>query len=227
MTAVWAWFRLDLRLRWRALVVLALLVAFASGTVMTALAGARRGGSALDRLLADTLPATVVALPNEPGFDWDVVRDLPEVAALSGFAVTDYRIDEIPPGDEVSTWFPSTDTEILDTIERPVVLEGRMLDPNRVDELVVTPNFLSHYGMQIGDRLTLRLFTPEQIDAWDVAATWGHPRARPFRPRSSAWSARSGSPIAPVTSSGVSSPRPHCFRPTPTTSSGPVEPPGT
>jgi ABC-type lipoprotein release transport system permease subunit len=163
MTAVWTWFRLDLRLRWRSLLMLALLFAFASGTVMTALAGARRGGSALDRLLADTLPATVVALPNEPGFDWDAVRSLPEVAPLSGF--TDYRIDEIPPGDEVSTWFPSTDTEILKTIERPVVLEGRMLDPTRVDELVVTPRFLTHYGMQVGDRLTLRLFTPEQIDA--------------------------------------------------------------
>ncbi len=168
MTAVWTWFRLDLRLRRRSLLVLALLIAFSSGTVMTALAGARRSGSALDRLLAHTLPATVVALPNEPGFDWDAVRSLPEVAALSGFAVTEYRIDEIPPGDEVSTWFPSTDTEILDTIERPVVLEGRMLDSNKVDELVVTPRFLAHYGMQVGDRLTLRLFTPEQIDAWEL-----------------------------------------------------------
>jgi len=165
VTAVVTWFRLDLRLRWRSLLVLALLVAFASGTVMTALAGARRGGSALDRLLADTLPATVVVLPNEPGFDWDAIRSLPEVAALSGFAITDYRIDELPPGDEVGTWFPPADAEILDTIERAVVLDGRMLDPGKVDELIVTPRFLTHYGMHVGDKLTLRLFTPEQIDA--------------------------------------------------------------
>jgi hypothetical protein len=164
MTAVWAWFRLDFRRRWRSLLVFALLIAFASGTVMTALAGARRGGSAVDRLLARTLPATVVALPNEPGFDWDAVRALPEVAALTGFAVTDYRIDGIPPDDDVSVWFPSTDSEIFDTIERPIVLEGRMLDPSRVDEMVVTPQFLAHYGMQVGDSVTMRLFTPDQID---------------------------------------------------------------
>lgn len=165
MTAVWTWFRLDLRQRWRSLLVVALLVAFASGTVMTALAGARRGNSVVDRLLARTLPTTIVALPNEPGFDWAPVRDLPEVAALTGFAVTDYLIDELPPGDDVGTWFPSTDAEIFDTIERPVVLQGRVLDPTRQDEVVVSPRFLSHYAMQVGDKLTLHMFTPEQLDA--------------------------------------------------------------
>ncbi len=164
MTAVWAWFRLDLRRRWRSLAVLAILVAFASATVMTALAGARRGASAVDRLLVDTLPTSVVALPNEPGFDWGPIRDLPEVAALSGFAVTDYRIDEVPPEDQVSVWFPSTDSEIFDTIERPIVIAGRLPDPTRADEVVVSPRFLAHYGMHLGDTVTLDLFTPEQID---------------------------------------------------------------
>jgi ABC-type lipoprotein release transport system permease subunit len=168
MTAVWTWFRLDLSRRWRSLLVLALIVAFASGTVMTALAGARRGDTALNRLLARTLPADVVALPNEPGFDWDAVRAFPEVTALTGFAVTDYRIDGIPPGDSVGTWFPSTDTEVFETIERPVILEGRLLDPTRVDEVVVTPQFLAYHEMHVGDSLTLHMFTPEQIDVMDA-----------------------------------------------------------
>src|SRR5262245_55792017 len=106
LVAVWAWLRLDLRRRWRSVTVVAVVVALSSGVVMAASAGARRGSSAMDRLLARTLPATALVQPNDPGFDWAPVRRLPGVAALGTLIGGDIRL----AGSDVTT---GTDDDAL------------------------------------------------------------------------------------------------------------------
>ena len=157
------WLRLDLRRRWRSLVVLALLVALSAGVVLTAVAGARRGDTAFGRLWARTLPATVVVLPNQPGFDWAKVRALPEVTALGLFAV--YYGAAVEGMDGVDLGFPPANADAFQTVERPVVLAGRMANPGRADEAVVTPHFLTAHHKRVGDILTLHLSTPAQAAA--------------------------------------------------------------
>jgi FtsX-like permease family protein/MacB-like protein len=154
------WLRLDLRRRWRSLVVLALLVALSACVVLTAMAGARRGATAFDRLWARTLPATVTVLPNQPGFDWTKVRALPEVTALGLFAV--YYGAAVEGMDGVDLGFPPANADAFQTVERPVVLAGRMADPSRADEVIVTPHFLTARHKRIGDTLTVRLSSPAQ-----------------------------------------------------------------
>ena len=121
------WLRLDLRRRWRSLVVLALLVALSSGVVLTAVAGARRGDTAFDRLWARTLPATVTVLPNQPGFDWAKVQALPGVTTMSLFAVYyGAAVDGIP---DANLDFPPANAALFQTVEHPVILAGRRPTP--------------------------------------------------------------------------------------------------
>ncbi len=161
MNVVRAWLRIDLRRRWRSLAVLTLLLCLAGGTVLTSLAGARRGASAQARLAERTLPATSAILANTPGFDWAKIAALPEVAALTKFVVAyDMTLEGV--GDSALA-FPPADGAFLHTIEKPVVFKGRVYDPTSAAEAVVTSRFVASYHKSVGDTVVLRLPTPKQL----------------------------------------------------------------
>jgi ABC-type lipoprotein release transport system permease subunit len=161
VTIVGAWLRLEVRRRWRSLAVLTLLIAVASGTVFAALAGARRGASAQSRLQERTRPATATVYANDPKFDWEQIRALPGVEALATFVVTyGTALEGFPDG---SIAFPPADDGEMRTIERPVVFSGRLPDPARADEAVVTAKFASKHHKDVGDTVVLRLPTPAQV----------------------------------------------------------------
>jgi ABC-type lipoprotein release transport system permease subunit len=161
MSAAWLWIGLDLRKRARSLLVLALLVLVTTAVVLTAVAGSRRGASALDRLLDRTKPATIAVLPNEPGFDWDAIKAIDDVEAVGQFPVSAYTVDGLPFDGPANFAY---DAQVMHALETPVVLEGRVADPARDDELVITKAFEGAFGKGVGDHLTVRLYSPEQID---------------------------------------------------------------
>ncbi|SQD97776.1 conserved membrane hypothetical protein [Parafrankia sp. Ea1.12] len=166
---VWAFLRLDLRCRWRSLAVLSLLVALSCGVVMAATAGARRGGSAVDRLRDSNLAATVLVAPRTPGFDWDRVRRLPGVEAAGTMLLTvDFHlnIEGVGTLDGEDYWYPVGDAELTRTVERAVVLAGRLADPTQVGEAMVTESFAERHHVGVGDTVTARLFTPGETDAF-------------------------------------------------------------
>ena len=169
------WLLIDLRRRWLTLGVGTLVIAVVGGMVMATIAGARRGESSLERLQRHRQPATAVIFANTPKFDWNRVRALPEVASLTNF-VTRYPFYFDGVGHDIgvagrsldtslSGAFAPTDDQLFRTIERPVVLEGRLYDPTRDDEVVVSRGFVDHTGKGVGDTLTMTLPSPAELRA--------------------------------------------------------------
>jgi hypothetical protein len=161
--------------------VLGLLVALATMTVLTAVAGARRGQTAFSRLWARTLPTTITVLPNQPRFDWARIRALPEVTALSTFALAGFLIDGYPlartSGSRRATARPCGRSSAR------WCSRAALFDPSRADEVVVTPRFLAGYGKGVGDTLTLHLATPQQIDQGNDPSSGVPPRGPRVRVR--------------------------------------------
>ncbi len=175
MNVAVTWLRLDVRRRWRALIVIALLVALTAGTVLAAVAGARRGQSAFGRLWAQTLPATSAVVPNQPGFDWSKVERLPAVSAVALFVVyygaSVSGTGAAGPFSGGGLAFPPANTAMLHTVEKPVILAGRVSNPAAADEVVASPHFMAAYGLHVGDPLTIHLSSPEQAEAGFDAST--------------------------------------------------------
>jgi ABC-type lipoprotein release transport system permease subunit len=169
MRVMWSWLRIDLRRRWRSLAVLMLLVTLVGATVMTALAGARRGTSALTRLSARTLPATTAVLANTPGFDWSQIEALPEVAALNRFVVSYDMALQGLGGDGLG--FAPADDATMRTVEKPVIFKGRVFNEKAADEAVVSPSFVAHNHKGVGDTVTLLLPTPSELAASETGGT--------------------------------------------------------
>jgi hypothetical protein len=193
MSVVLTWLRLELRRRWRSLLVLVVLIALATGTVLTAVAGARRGASAIDRLLEVTLPATAAVRPTSL-----VLTGTPSERYPRWRRSARSRC----PGTTSTAFRRRTrqgpfafDAQVMHTFERLVVLEGWLADPTRADEAVVSPAFVDRYGLDVGDTVTARLGTPEALDVgFSSGAPWLRVDGPAIPPGSSGWFVRSGSP---------------------------------
>ena len=126
------WVRLDLRRRVRSLLVLALLVAVTTAVVLTAVAGSRRGASAVDRLVERDEAGDHRGAPERAGLRLGGHRSHRRRRGrrpVPGVAPTSSTACRTRPAN-----FPY-DAAVMHTIEAPVVLEGRLADPARDDEV--------------------------------------------------------------------------------------------
>jgi hypothetical protein len=164
MTAVWARARAELRHRWQATVLLAVLVGLAGGVVLTAVAGARRTDSAMDRFLAYNRPGTLEV----DGLDVRAVERLPQVADVDQgayMALTPSTPSGAPDPGALGRINPilSMRGHSLVTSERPILIRGRLPDPDQALEVAIDETLAARRRLRLGGTLRMWAYTPRQL----------------------------------------------------------------
>lgn len=150
--------RRDLRRRWRTVVAFGLLFGVAAGIGLGCLAGARRTSSLFARHLEATNAADVEIDPGNPSPAIDrQMRSLPHVVDSAWWAtISAYPLDEDGKVDlefQQGLTF-TTDGRYLD-MDRVVVAEGRRLDPDRPDEVMLNPLYAAILDASVGDTVPI------------------------------------------------------------------------
>lgn len=171
--AVGSWARADLRARWVSLVALGLLAGVTAGFALAALAGAIRTDTALDRLRERERGADAIVFASQVGqfhADWTALAAAPEVDTVAPWALVfgafGGRFADADGGGP-GLIFASVDGRYLHDTNRPVVVEGRMYDPEAPEEVVVDENAPD---VQVGDVIPFHAYGPTQ-EPGDGAAT--------------------------------------------------------
>ena len=170
-----------LRRGWRATVFLALLAGLAGGVAMAAWSIGRRASTSFDRflvrrperLLRQLLPALIAQVGEdtvERCYTYDavaeaaVLRARPEVdeAGRIGYvgftAVEPSRPDHVVAGNAIVVF----DEEPLSAEGRPIIVDGRRVDPAASDEITVNERFAEMAGVTIGDELDLAFWAEDE-----------------------------------------------------------------
>jgi ABC-type antimicrobial peptide transport system permease subunit len=187
---VWLALRADLRLRWRAVLGLALLLGLIGGVVLTAAAGARRTDTAYPRLLRWSHAASVQVVPTCVGLGgfYRGLAHLPQVASIwTGVVYTFALPPPAPPGSQLEA-VASPDGALGTATDRVRVLAGRPFDPADPRAVMVDQELAAAAHVQPGG--TLRLLgvpsTPKTCAARGGPATPGRLRPVPLSFRVSA-----------------------------------------
>jgi ABC-type lipoprotein release transport system permease subunit len=193
MTLVWMRVRSELRHRWRMLVVLAVVVGIGGGASIAALAGAQRTDTAVPEFLSYALPddggflfGNVFSPPSVSGPPDSLalapaeqkIVDLPQVAAY--FRAPYLFLTSDPSGHNADGFnvIGDADPDLYRSVDRPLVLAGRLPDPHRRFEVAVNELAASARHLHVGSSLRLYAMSYAQVSSGDITAS----SATPIRP---------------------------------------------
>ena len=174
MRAAYLVARADVRERWRALLVLSVLIAVLGSMALTSFAGARRAESAFERFRARSNSADAVvesvggSRQTMDSAGWMVVSRLPGVDRVAPFAFVPFIPSSVGP-EEMSGGFVSTDGTWLYEVDVPRVVEGRLPSPERADEVAINEKYAEWLDVTPGDKLSGTTLSPEQSGGEDAS----------------------------------------------------------
>lgn len=159
--------RAELRRRWGSLLTVAVLVAVVSGAVMSAVVGADRTASAVDRFRSTTRAADL----------WYQTNDDQNATEMLAAATRDPAVESASLRYLANIWPTNGSTDMavmgdLDgaygrTIDRPYLLSGRMPTPDSADEVVLNEQAAQLSGLEVGDRLRARTWSRQDLAGLD------------------------------------------------------------
>ena len=136
--------------------MLAILTTAACGFVLTAANGARRAETSWSRLEAATDAPDALASSGLAQLDSTraTIAARGDVAAVGAFTWMPVAIDV--PGTEGIGLFGALGDGFGDTVWRPLMLRGRLANPDRVDEITINEAYAELSGVEVGDRVHLK-----------------------------------------------------------------------
>jgi len=159
------WLGAELRRRWRAHVALALLIGVVGSVLLTVAAGARTTASAYDRFVNRQAIPTVEFDSLEPGAV-EALRSLPAVEAAGAYApmFAAPKREGVLAGQDFIV-FAAADRQYGRTVDRPIVLQGRLPRPDAVDEVAVNAAGAAKYKIAVGSQTQLSSLAFGERDA--------------------------------------------------------------
>lgn len=162
MTAYLA--RIELRSRWRSVLLLTVLVAVVTGTVLTAVAGASRTRTAFDRYIEVLRPVDVAVFSDDRA-QLEAVAELPHVAAVDQIELAAIVPVEEPP----DSFFPmivSLGGLVPYEYFRYPVLDGRTPAPDEPLVVALGERTARRLGKGVGDTLPMVSYSPKSTLAF-------------------------------------------------------------
>ena len=177
MGAAWYRTRSELRRRWRATLLLVLLVGLIGGIVLTTVASTRRSSTAYERFREETLAGDLDIAPSDPSEeDFEAIRDLPQVEAMTRLAFPFI----VPKGEGLYPFLDflamsEVDNEFGRTMNLPRMLAGRLPPPGSVHDMVVSENYAAEADLAVGDEVTFESYAPDQFESLFTTGDAGPP----------------------------------------------------
>jgi putative ABC transport system permease protein len=166
--AVWMAASVSLRRRWRAIVLIALLVAVVGGVVLATVAGARRTSSALDRFNeASRSPSVQVVLVTPTPAQLRRFRHVKGAVSVATADVFFVAFHDAPTLNAIAP----VDGALGTSVDRPRLVTGRLANQRAVDEVVLGESLAATLHKTVGDHLDAVSYTPAQTGALAGGAT--------------------------------------------------------
>jgi putative ABC transport system permease protein len=186
VSAAWFQFRVACARRWRTWALIGAVAGIAGGVVMVAVAGARRTGSSLARVVREDRAADVLVNPNNGSLSeaqWQRLEHLPEVAAYARMQAAPMAT-LTPSGHLDAAWFESVHSVLtfenpdgfeLRTIDRPGIIAGRLPPASDLHAIVINETAAREHHLQVGSTLRVGFF--------DLAAVRNPESLRNLKPK--------------------------------------------